>query len=242
MIDKSSPLPLYYQLEEQIKKQIDSDELKPHDALPSEREYAELFQISRMTVRQAINNLVSDSYLYRQKGRGTFVAEKKLEQELVGLTSFTEDMKSRGMVPSSKLLNFEMIPATEKIASQLAIPKYAPVYEIKRIRIADQVPMALESVYISANLIKGLTEDIVTHSLYQYIEEKLHLKIGQATQTIESSIATEFETQHLNIPKDVPILVIQRNTYLEDQTPLEIVKSSYRSDRYKFTINMKRQS
>ncbi|MFB9757390.1 GntR family transcriptional regulator [Ectobacillus funiculus] len=241
MIDKSSPLPIYYQLEEQIKKQIESGELQPGDMLPSEREYAELINISRMTVRQAMNNLVDDGYLYRQKGRGTFVAEKKVEQELGSLTSFTEDMKARGLVPSSKLLSFEIVPAPEKIANQLQIKEYAPVYEIKRIRLADQVPMALEIVYASANLIKGLTEEKVNHSLYQYIEEQLHLKIGHAAQSVEASIASETEGEHLNIRKGSPILLLQRNTYLEDGTPLEFVKSSYRADRYTFTIHIKRQ-
>ncbi|WP_129728708.1 MULTISPECIES: GntR family transcriptional regulator [Bacillaceae] len=241
MIDKSSPLPIYYQLEEQIKKQIESGELQPGDMLPSEREYAELINISRMTVRQAMNNLVDDGYLYRQKGRGTFVAEKKVEQELGSLTSFTEDMKARGLVPSSKLLSFEIVPAPEKIANQLQIKEYAPVYEIKRIRLADQVPMALEIVYASANLIKGLTEEKVNHSLYQYIEEQLHLKIGHAAQSVEAAIASETEGEHLNIRKGSPILLLQRNTYLEDGTPLEFVKSSYRADRYTFTIHIKRQ-
>ncbi|MFP3122089.1 GntR family transcriptional regulator [Ectobacillus funiculus] len=241
MIDKSSPLPIYYQLEEQIKKQIESGELQPGDMLPSEREYAELINVSRMTVRQAMNNLVDGGYLYRQKGRGTFVAEKKVEQELGSLTSFTEDMKARGLVPSSKLLSFEIIPAPEKIANQLQIKEYAPVYEIKRIRLADQVPMALETVYISANLIKGLTEEKVNHSLYQYIEEQLHLKIGHATQSVEASIASEIEGKHLNIRKGSPLLLLQRKTYLGDGTTLEVVKSSYRADRYTFTIHIKRQ-
>ncbi|MBL3645467.1 GntR family transcriptional regulator [Peribacillus frigoritolerans] len=240
MIDKNSPLPIYFQIEEQIKRQIENGEFQAHDALPSEREYAEQFEISRMTVRQAINNLVNDGYLYRQKGRGTFVADKKLEQQLNGLTSFTEDMKARGLNPSSKLLSFEIIPADKKIASELHISLYAPVYEIKRIRLADDVPMALETVYMSANLIKGLTEDIINLSLYQYVENYVKLKIDYASQTLESSIASELEVTHLAIPKNSPILFIQRNTFLIDGTPLEYVKSAYRADRYKFTINISR--
>ncbi|WP_249596317.1 GntR family transcriptional regulator [Peribacillus frigoritolerans] len=240
MIDKNSPLPIYFQIEEQIKRQIENGEFQAHDALPSEREYAEQFEISRMTVRQAINNLVNDGYLYRQKGRGTFVADKKLEQQLNGLTSFTEDMKARGLNPSSKLLSFEIIPADKKIASELHISLYAPVYEIKRIRLADDVPMALETVYMSANLIKGLTEDIINLSLYQYVENYVKLKIDYASQTLESSIASELEVTHLAIPKNSPILFIQRNTFLIDGSPLEYVKSAYRADRYKFTINISR--
>ncbi len=98
-IDKQSPIPIYFQIMEQLKTQIKNGELKADALLPSEREYAEQFGISRMTVRQALSNLVNEGFLYRQKGRGTFVSKLKMEQPLQGLTSFTEDMRSRGMKP-----------------------------------------------------------------------------------------------------------------------------------------------
>lgn len=240
MIDKNSPLPIYTQIEDGIRSQIENGELKPHDAIPSEREYATQFQISRMTVRQAITNLVNEGLLYREKGRGTFVSEQKIEQQLVGLTSFTEDMKARGFTPSSRLLHFEIIPATAKIASQLSIQVHHPVYEITRIRLADGIPMAIETVYMSANLIKGVTEAIIQQSLYDYVEQQSELKIGHATQTLEAIVATENETEHLQVAKGSPILLIQRYTYLEDGTPLEVVRSAYRADRYKFTVSINR--
>ncbi|PLS02063.1 GntR family transcriptional regulator [Neobacillus cucumis] len=240
MIYKNSPIPIYYQLEELIKGLIEKGDLKPGDALPPEREYAEKYQISRMTVRQAFTDLVNEGYLFRQQGKGTFVAERKIEQGLQGLTSFTEDMKSRGLKPGNKLIKFEIIPADSQIAGHLKIAEYGPVYEISRIRLADDVPMALETNYISANLIKGLTEGIVNKSLYAYIEGQLNLRIDSASQTIESSIASQSEANFLNISKGDPVLLIQRNTYLLDGTPLELVKSVYRADRYKFMIKMKR--
>ncbi len=240
MINKNSPIPLYYQLKEHIKEMIEKGELKPGDSLPPEREYAENHQISRMTVRQAFTELVNEGYLFRLQGKGTFIAERKIEQPLHGLTSFTEDMKARGFEPGSQLIQFEIIPSTSPIARQLLIPEYGPVYEIKRIRLADGVPMALETNYISANLIKGLTEQIVNQSLYAYIEENLNLKIHQASQIIESSIASQTEANYLKIAKGAPVMLIQRNTYLQDGTPLELVKSVYRADRYKFMIQMER--
>lgn len=114
-INKHSPVPIYHQIEEQLKAMIDKGELQPDMLLPSEREYSETFGISRMTVRQALSNLVSQGYLYRQKGKGTFVSKQKIKQPLQGLTSFSEDMKSRGRKPSSKLLRFEIIKADEHI-------------------------------------------------------------------------------------------------------------------------------
>lgn len=240
MINKNSPIPIYYQLEEHIRDLIEKGELKPGDSLPAEREYAEKYQISRMTVRQAFTKLVNEGYLYRMQGKGTFVAERKIEQALHGLTSFTEDMKARGLVPGSQLIHFEIIPATGTIAKQLSIKEYGPVYEIQRIRLADDVPMALETNYISANLIKGLTEKIVNQSLYAYMEGQLQLTIDHASQIIESSVANQSEAGYLKVKKGAPVMLIQRNTFLEDGTPVEYVKSVYRADRYKFMIQMKR--
>jgi GntR family transcriptional regulator len=240
MIKKDSPIPIYYQLQELIKALIENGELKPGDSIPPEREYAERFHISRMTVRQALTQLVNDGYLHRIQGKGTFVSERKIEQPLQRLRSFTEDMVSRGLKPASKLISFEIIPSTSQVAGQLGIQEYGPVYEIKRIRLADDIPMALESNYISANLVKGLTEQIVKKSVYAYIEEQLNFQIDSASQIIESSIANQIEAKFLKIKKGSPIMLIQQQTFLKDGTPVEYVKSSYRADRYKFMIQMKR--
>ncbi|KMJ58415.1 GntR family transcriptional regulator [Bacillus sp. LL01] len=242
MIDKSSPIPMYYQLESHIKNQITTGMILPGNSIPSEREYAENYGISRMTVRQAINSLVNDGLLYRKKGSGTFVSEKKIEQPLQGLTSFTEDMKKRGLNPTSELIHFEIIPSNSFISGELNIREYSPVYEIKRIRLADGEPMALETNYLSANLVKGLTEEVVNASIYAYIEEKLNLRIAHADQSIESVKASAEDEKLLQIDKGHPMLYIQRNTYLQDGTPLELVKSVYRGDRYKFQINMNRNN
>jgi GntR family transcriptional regulator len=240
VINKNSPLPIYYQIEEQIKQQIESGVLKPGDMLKSEREYAEYYDVSRMTVRQAINNLVNQGYIYKKKGSGTYVQEKKIEQALNGLTSFTEDMRKRGMEPSSRLLKFELIPATAKIAKELNLKENTPVTEIKRIRYGDGVPIAIERNLLPANLVKGLNEEIINQSLYQYIEEELNLRIADALQVIEASTASKTEADLLEIQKGSPILLIERKTFLADGTVLELVKSAYRADRYKFMITMQR--
>ncbi|MYL35400.1 UTRA domain-containing protein [Pontibacillus yanchengensis] len=238
MIDKNSPVPIYYQIEEAIKSQIINGVLQPGDALPSEREYTEQYNISRMTVRQAISNLVHAGYLYRQKGRGTFVSKQKIEKNLQGLTSFSEDMRARGMKPGNRLVGFEIIPAPSSIARKLKIEEHTPIYEIKRIRLADDKPMAYERTYIPANLVKGLTEEHVKGSLYDYLEDTLNLVIESATHEIESSLTNEFEMKMLEVPENSSILLIKRQTFLQDGTPLEVVESSYRSDRYKFMTHM----
>jgi GntR family transcriptional regulator len=240
MINKNSPVPIYHQLEEYIKQQIENGSLEEESVIPSEREFAERFQISRMTVRQAINNLVSEGYLNRQKGRGTFVTKKKVEQELQGMTSFTEDMLSRGMNPSSTLLSFKIIPADKKTALALKIEDADTVYIIKRIRLADGAPMALETAYIPVKIVPGLTEENSNLSLYQYIEENLALSISEATQEIEASTANHLDAETLEITIGDPILLIERISYLQEGIPFELVKSTFRADRYRFIHTMKR--
>ncbi|MCA1055665.1 GntR family transcriptional regulator [Rossellomorea aquimaris] len=240
MVNKKSPLPLYYQIEEHIKALIESGELKPGDVLPSERELAESFTISRMTVRQAITNLVNKNLLYRKKGSGTYVSHKKFEQSLHGLTSFSEDMRSRGLDPGNKLIHFELSSPTEELIDHFTLEEDDLVYKIKRIRLANGEPMAIETSYIPVKLLPGLSQKVLSSSLYRYAEEENGIKLGHATQSLEASAATEEDAKHLQLDAGDPVLFIQRETFLEDGAPFELVKSTYRGDKYKYKMNIER--
>ncbi|GMB09163.1 GntR family transcriptional regulator [Thermolongibacillus altinsuensis] len=239
-IDKHSPIPIYYQIEEGIRELIEQKVWRAGDVIPSERELSEMYGISRMTVRQAINNLVNEGLLVRQRGKGTFVAEKKMEQALKGLTSFSEDMRARGMVPGTRLLSFSIVEAGKKVAEKLSIAMGAPVYEVKRIHLADGMPMALEVLYMSPQLVPNLSEEIVSRSVYEYIES-LGLQIASARQTLEAAIVRQSEQDWLELSDGAPVLLIERHTFLTDGRPLEYVKSVYRADRYKFVIDMEKR-
>ncbi|WP_226535504.1 GntR family transcriptional regulator [Fictibacillus halophilus] len=239
MIDKTSPLPLYFQIEEAIKQKIDKGEWESGSMISSEREFAENYEVSRMTVRQAINNLVNDGYLTRRKGKGTFVSGKKIEQKLLGLTSFTEDMKARGYKPASKLVSFQTVEANHKLAKALDISQNEEIYEIKRVRLANEIPMAIETTYVPVQLIQLSEIHIKEGSLYSQVENA-GFHIDYANQSLEASIAREAESEILEITKGAPVLLIQRQTYLTTGKPLEVVHSVYRGDRYKFMIDMKR--
>ncbi|RLL41116.1 GntR family transcriptional regulator [Oceanobacillus piezotolerans] len=242
MINKNSPIPIYYQLEEEIRTLI-KQELNPGDLLPSEREYAEKYDISRMTVRQAINNLVKEGLIYRQKGRGTFIAEKKFEQDLSGLSSFSEDMRNRGLTPSNKLLSFQIMADNPRAASILKVEPNDELYVIKRLRLANEEPIALETIFTPKKLVGELSLDHFNVSFYDYIENTLNLSIAYGEQTIEAALAKTEEARELNIPRGKPVLVMERTSYLKDeqQTPIEYVNSIYRSDKYKFKMQMKRE-
>ncbi|MCH1627273.1 GntR family transcriptional regulator [Ferdinandcohnia quinoae] len=240
MIDKSSPVPIYYQLEQEIRKQIESKELRPGDMIPSEREYAEEYQISRMTVRQALNNLVNEGLLQRERGKGTFVALKKFEKNVKGLTSFSEDMRSRGLEPETRVLDFAIINADSLIASKLEIREDASVYQIKRLRLADKLPIAYEIFYMAVDLVPGLTQEIAEHSIYQFVENVIGLHIVSGVQELEATVAYPEEAEALNINEGAPVLYIQQKSIIEGEKPLEFVQSFYRADRYKYKVEMVR--
>ncbi|TWT13317.1 GntR family transcriptional regulator [Planomicrobium sp. CPCC 101079] len=240
MVDKQSPIPIYAQIEEQLKNQISEGKFPPGAAIPSERELTETFGVSRMTVRQSITNLVNEGLLYREKGRGTFVAAPKVEQPLSGMTSFTEDMLSRGMAPSNQLVKFEKRQPDKGIAEQLQIMESDEVYFVERIRYADNIPMAIERTYLPVKLFPELREEALKESLYKYVEQTAQLKIAGAVQRMEASLAKKEEAELLHVEAPFAVLVIERVSRLDNQVPFEVVRSTYRADRYKFTSEIQR--
>ncbi|MFC4712908.1 GntR family transcriptional regulator [Planococcus dechangensis] len=240
MLDKQSPIPIYSQIEEQLKQQIQRGDFPVGTSIPSERELSERFAVSRMTVRQSITNLVNDGLLYREKGRGTFVASPKVEQPLNGLTSFTEDMESRGMVPSSKLIGFEILEPESDVAQELQLNHGDQVYFVERIRFADDKPMAIERTYLPVKRFPDLTEESFQGSLYAVIENNQQQKISRATQRMEAGLVKKDDADLLQIKPPAAILMIERISFLEGDLPFEVVRSTYRADRYKFTTDIQR--
>ncbi|AIY04451.1 transcriptional regulator, GntR family [Planococcus sp. PAMC 21323] len=240
MLDKQSPIPIYIQIEEQLKQQIQQRDFVIGAAIPSERELSEYFGVSRMTVRQSITNLVNDGLLYREKGRGTFVASPKVEQPLNGLTSFTEDMLARGMTPSNKIINFEILEPDVEVATDLRLVDGEKVYFIERIRFADEKTMAIERTYLPVERFPGLHQDLLQGSLYAMIENNQQLKISHASQRMEAGMVKKEDAELLQIDVPAAILMIERISYLDGDLPFELVRSTYRADRYKFTTEIKR--
>lgn len=239
-IKKDSPVPIYYQIEEGIKESIQQGSLKPGHLMPSEREFSERFEVSRMTVRQAITNLVNGGYLVRQRGKGTFVASSKFDRSLQGLTSFSEDMRARGMTPSSQLVSFSTMKASQKVADRLMIDVDEEVYEIKRVRLADGIPMAYEVLYMAKSLAPKLEKDKLLSSLYDYAQQDLQLHIAKGKQVIEATNATKEEADLLEINEGDSLLLIERQAILSNDRPFEFARSLYRADRYKFSIEINR--
>jgi GntR family transcriptional regulator len=242
-IDKRSPVPMYYQIMRQLLEKISGGEFVVDTALPPERELAEAYRVSRMTVRQAIAELVNEGILVRRKGIGTFVAPPKLEQTLSRLTSFTEDMAQRGMKAGASVLSFEKIIPDSSIRKILGLNVEDQAFECVRLRLADEEPMALETTTLAVSLCPQLRrEDLENSSLYSVLAERWGVRLDYSMQSIEPALAPPYEASLLHVPIGSPLLLMHRTTYDQDGRVVEHVKSLYRGDRYKFVIELRRKA
>ncbi|SDE49039.1 GntR family transcriptional regulator [Paenibacillus sp. UNCCL117] len=240
-LNKNIPVPLYFQLKQYLIEQIDRGEMKPGDSIPSERELSEEFEISRMTVRQAVLELVNDGRLVREQGKGTFIAQPKISQGLFRLTSFSEDMISRGMKPGAYVVDVVVSEASATVQEALKLRTAAPVIILTRVRLADGKPMALEVTHLPLRRFEGLErENFEGVSLYRLLESKFGVKPASASQTIEVGMPNAREMNLLHVSGEVPMLLIKRVTCDEDGVPYEFVKSIYPGDRYKFHAELVR--
>lgn len=235
-INKKSPIPAYYQLKNIILKKIESGEFKAEKPIPSERDLSDALNISRMTVRQALNQLVQEGVLYREKGKGTFVSKAKLVQK--NIMSFSELVKRKNMVPFTEVLNFERIEADRDIAGLLEISCGEFIYNFKRLRLANDTPVGIEEVFIPEKFCPGLEKFDLTTSLYKLLRENyLHI-IRYVDNVIEASKPLGTEKELLKISGGTPVLRISGTYFVENGEKLFYEKSVYRSDEYKYNVTV----
>lgn len=224
--------PVYKIIEDSIKKRIEKGTLKNGDMIESENELKDVYSVSRMTVRIALNNLVNEGYLYKHKGKGTFVNYTKIEKRLDGLTGFSEQMRENNITPTNKILSIKLTQATEIVSKRLSIEENEEVYQIERLRYADKTPVCFEVVYLPKSIFPIIDESIFEGSFYDYVEKKI-AKITYCTQKIEARQAGEKYSEYLDVNKDMPILYVSVVSNLENGRPFEYTKCYYRGDQYK---------
>jgi GntR family transcriptional regulator len=241
-LGKDAPIPLYYQIKARLLEAIEGGQLQPGDRVPSERELTARFSVSRMTARQALTELERQGYLFRLQGKGTFVATPKLDQPLASLTSFTEDMRRRGLEPGAHVLTAGQVTAERRVARALDVAEGTAVFKLERLRLAGGDPMALEASHIPVSLAPGLLDDgPVRGSLYQFLEGRYGIKLVRATQSLESVAASSYEGEILHVREGTPLLLLERISRDAADRPVEFVKSLYRGDRYRFTTELYRR-
>jgi GntR family transcriptional regulator len=231
-IDKTSPIPVYYQLKKLITAKIAAGEFAPNLPIPSERELGETLKISRMTVRQALNQLVNEGVLYREKGKGTFVSKPKIEQH--NIMSFSEIVKSKGMRPATKVLLFKKELPIPEVSELLDLQPHDPVYQISRLRLADDTPIGIETVFIPEKFCPDLERLELTASLYRLIGETYSWSISYVDNEIESSLPSPEEQKLLTLVTGIPVIRIKGQSFTESGIKLFYERSVYRADEYKF--------
>ena len=214
------------------------ESLEVGDAIPSERQLSQDMKVSRLTIRAALDELVRDGYLDRRHGSGTYVTEPKISQPLT-LTSFSEDMRRRGMVPGSRTLELATTSAGALLARRLQVSPAERLVRVKRLRLADAQPMAMEVLHIPETLVPGLTRaDLEDRSFYDLLGERYGIVIASGTQSIEPTVTNEEESQVLGVPLHTPAFLFERTTVSESGRIVEFVRSIYRGDRYRLVADL----
>jgi GntR family transcriptional regulator len=216
------------------------EQLGVGEAIPSERQLSGELGVSRLTVRAALDDLVREGFLQRRHGAGTFVSEPKIAQELT-MTSFTEDMHRRGMVPSSKTLELKGVTAGARLGRLLHVSPSEKIVVVTRLRYADRETMAIETLHVAESLVPGLTaKDLEEHSFYELLEERFGVVVVGGNQAIEPTVTNEEESAALGVPLHSPAFLFERTTRAADGTIVEYVRSIYRGDRYRLVSDLTR--
>lgn len=231
-------VPKYYRLKQEL--QQDMARLAPGTAIPTERELSARFGVSRTTVRQALQELVVDGSLQRCHGRGNFVAAPKVTQTLQ-LTSYTEDTVATGRHPTSRILDAAVVRPSARVAQQLRLPSDVLVQRIERLRLADGEPMAVEAVYLDAARFPDIGSLIEQRSsLYQLLGDRYSVSLARAEETLETVLASPDEANLLETGTGLPLLLLTRTSWDDQDQPVEYVRSLYRGDRYRFVAHLVR--
>ena len=244
MIDPANIIPKYFQLANILREKIENGEFPAQDAIPSERQLEEQYNLSRPTIRQAIDLLERQGYLYRVHGRGTFVSPPKLQKGMLELTSFSEDMRNRGLMPGGRILEFGYLKPSAKIAKQLGLnDKDAQVLRIKRLRTGNGEPIGLQDSYLALDGGQVITREEIEQkgSIYAILQQKFGIYPTEADETLEVTLATPEEAELMQIPVSSPLLLNERTLWSQDRKAIEFVSILYRGDRYKYFVRLTRK-
>lgn len=239
-INRDSHIPYYIQVKSVLLQQISSGQWQKGTQLPGEPELCRIFDVSRTVIRQALKELEIEGLVTRERGKGTFVDEPRIDQGIIQeLTGFYQDMVSRGRVPVTKVLEQTLVPAEAKVALHLQLEQGDPVVKIHRLRGVDGEFIILDNTYLPYTLCPQVLEvDFSTQSLYAFLEEKLGLAITHGHRTLEAVLATDYEARRLNITAGDPLIMLDSVVYLEDGRPIEYFHALHRGGRARFEVDL----
>jgi GntR family transcriptional regulator len=233
-LSDENPLPYYQQLYAILRDKIIGGSWKPGDLLPSEMDLIEQFEVSRITVRQALELLVEEGLIFRRRGRGTFVAVPSIEQGLNRIVSFTEDMRRRGLRPGTEVISASVMPAMDEIAEKLQVPVGEDLARYERLRLADGEPMSVEISQLVLRYCPGiLDKNYAERPLREELEKTYNIYLVRAHQIIHATAANKALSNQLLVPAGTPLFYIERVSYSQQDIPIEFLQLYFRGDRYK---------
>ena len=236
--------PKYYILKNVLEEKIENEEFPADEPIPSERELMEMYQVSRITVRKAVDELVNEGYLHKIQGKGTYVKTDERSSNLFAITSCTEDVVRMGMKPTKKVMVAELVYANAKRAKALEITQEERVFMLGRILFADQEPLNYTVTFLPEKLFPGIDRhSFDRESLYQVLQEEYGVRLTKARRTIEAILARDEVAEYLDIEEGSPIILFRCVTYgivNGKEIPVENFKCYYRTDKFKFYIDQVR--
>jgi GntR family transcriptional regulator len=240
---ENNAAPLYAQVEEVLASEIADGTLSPGTRLPAEQNLIERFAVSRTTIRQAIQNLIRRGLIEIRRGTGTFVSPPKISQELTELTGFVEDMQALGHHASARLVDQQVVPANESVARQLALAAGTLVVRIRRVRLADNIPLSFDETYLPREIGEKIVEnDLEAVPIFSLLEQKYNMPLVEAEYRLEAVSADGAVAQALDISIGSPVFLVERTSYIAGQRPIDHEKLYYRGDQIRFVTRLSRRT
>ncbi len=236
-----SPAPLYMQIKETLRARILDGTYKAHEQMPSEAEMMKAFDVSRITVRQALGDLQKEGLIFKIHGKGAFVSKPKAYQNVTRLQGFGEAMTPLGYETFSRVLGIKNLAADKTVAARLKLPEQALVTEIRRLRYLNREPISLDVTYVPAAIGERLMkEDLATRDVFLILENEYGHALGAADLQIEAVLADETLARLLGIEEGTPLLRIERLTHGADGQPLDYEHLYYRGDAFQYRLTIER--
>ena len=239
---KNQAIAKYQTIKDAIKKQIEEGELREGDRLPSEAQFCQSYQVSRITVTRAIHDLVAEGLLYRIRGKGTFVKGEVITEGVLKLSGFTERMRQQNLDLQTQVIERDWVLVPEKMATYFGLSPELKVIRLKRMRIVNQKPFCLSVSYLMPDIFYWvLVEDMETESLYDCLEHKYALKLGDGEQRIQVDYLIDQDAGLFAMDRDQPFLKLSLYCFLSDGRPAQFEETFYVGSRYIYEMQLKRE-
>ena len=237
-----STAPLYVQIKDTLRARILDGTYAPHSRMPSEHELCAMFDVSRITVRQALGDLQKEGLLFKLHGKGTFVSKPKAFQNVTSLQGFAEAMSSMGYEIVNQLRSFRTVKADRHLATKLNVPEGAPLVEIHRVRLLNREPVSLEQTWVPEALGKRLAgADLATRDIFLILENDCGVPLGHADVSIDAILADDEIVDALRVEGSSPVLRIERLTHDASGTPIDYEYLYFRGDAFQYRLRIDRQ-